>query len=364
MGRNILVMGGTGAMGIHLVKILENLQDNVYVTSRSKRISTKNVHYIQGDAHEITFIKKVLSQRRYNAIIDFMTYSTAEFKERYTEYLDATDQYFLLSTARVYAQSDIIKENSPRLLDVVNDSEYLKTDEYALCKARQEDILKNSGKKNWTIIRPYMTYSENRLQLGIFDKDTFVYRAIHGRPIVVSNDIISHTTTLTYGYDVSHCITKLIGNPKAYGETFHITTDKTIPWMDVLNIYMKAIEEKTGKEQKVVITPRSNQLDYPVQCYQVLYDRMYDRKFDNSKIIEAIGDYTFMDPYIGIKKCIDSFLEKPYFSLPSGKIEGTNDHYSHSFTPLNEFVGLKNKISYLLYRISPNICNKIRKILK
>ena len=32
MKRNILVMGGTGAMGIHLVKILENLQDNVYVT--------------------------------------------------------------------------------------------------------------------------------------------------------------------------------------------------------------------------------------------------------------------------------------------------------------------------------------------
>ena len=363
MKRNILVMGGTGAMGIHLVKILENLQDNVYVTSRSKRASTKNIHYIQGNAHNINFIQEILNQRHYDAIIDFMTYSTLEFNKRYTEYLNGTDQYFLLSTARVYAQSDIIKEDSPRLLDIIKDSEYLKTDEYALCKARQEDILKNSGRKNWTIIRPYMTYSENRLQLGIFDKDTFVYRALHGRPIVVSNDIMSHTTTLTYGYDVSACIAKLIGNPKAYGEVFHITTDKTIPWMDVLNIYVKAIEEKTGKEQKVVITERSNQLDYPIQCYQVLYDRVYDRRFDNTKILKAIGNYTFTDPYIGLRKCIDSFLNNPYFSILSGKLEGTNDYYSHTHTPLSEFVGLKNKIRYIISLVS-NKNGLVKKLIK
>lgn len=364
MERNILVMGGTGAMGIHLVKILENLQDNIYVTSRSKRMSTKNVHYIQGNAHDINFIKGILSQRHYDAIIDFMTYSTEEFKKRYAEYLKSTEQYFFLSTARVYAQSEIITEDSPRLLDVINDNEYLKTDEYALCKARQEDILKNSGRKNWTIIRPYMTYSENRLQLGIFDKDTFVYRALHGRPIVVSNDIMSHTTTLTYGYDVSSCMIKLIGNSQAYGETFHITTDKTIPWMDVLDIYVKAIEEKTQKAQKVIITERSNQLDYPIQCYQVMYDRVYDRKFDNTKIIKAIGNYTFIDPYTGIKKCIDSFLNNPYFSIPSGKIEGTNDYYSHVYTPLREFVELKNKIRYIIYRTNPNLCSQIKRLLK
>ncbi len=108
-------------MGIHLIKILENLQDNVYVTSRSKRASTK----IQGNAHNINFIQEILNQRHYDAIIDFMTYSTLDFKKRYTEYLNGTDQYFLLSTARVYAQSDIIKEDSPRLLDIIKDSEYL-----------------------------------------------------------------------------------------------------------------------------------------------------------------------------------------------------------------------------------------------
>ena len=35
-----------------------------------------------------------------------------------------------------------------RLLDISKDDKYLRTDEYALAKARQENILQKSG-KNW-----------------------------------------------------------------------------------------------------------------------------------------------------------------------------------------------------------------------
>lgn len=46
-----------------------------------------------------------------------------------------------------------LTENSPRLLETVQDLEYKKTDEYALAKARQEDILYQSGFSNYTIVR-------------------------------------------------------------------------------------------------------------------------------------------------------------------------------------------------------------------
>ena len=77
-----------------------------------------------------------------------------------------------------------ITEKSKRLLDVCTDEEYLKTDEYALTKVRQENILLSSGKKNWTIIRPYITYNVERLQLGVYEKENWLYRALHGRSIV------------------------------------------------------------------------------------------------------------------------------------------------------------------------------------
>ena len=228
---NILVLGGTGAMGIHIVKILSQQGHHVFCTSRIEREQERNITYIVGDAHNMIFMKSLLNKKYYNAIIDFMTYTTNDFRIRYESLLGATDQYFFLSSSRVYADDSIITEDSPLILDTIKDKKYLKTDEYALCKARQEVILKKSGKNNFTIIRPYITYSENRLQLGVLDKDTFIYRALKGRPIVISDDIMQHVTTLTYGYDVATCIARLIGNVKAFGEAFHITMGQSIRWV-------------------------------------------------------------------------------------------------------------------------------------
>ena len=162
----VLVLGGTGAMGQPLIKQLSLQGDDVYVTSRRKYESKDNIHFIQGDAHDLQFIKQQL-RTEYDVIVDFMIYGTETFKERADLYLNATGQYMFLSSARVYAQSkEPIKEDSPRLLDVCKDKDYLRTDEYALAKARSEDILFNSEKNNWTIIRPYITYNIKRLQLG------------------------------------------------------------------------------------------------------------------------------------------------------------------------------------------------------
>ncbi|MFW5804660.1 MAG: NAD-dependent epimerase/dehydratase family protein [bacterium] len=234
----VLVLGGTGAMGIHLVKLLATNEINTFVTTRKKIKSEKNLTYIQGNAKETSFIKKLL-QERWDAIIDFMVYKTNEFEEQASLLLNATNQYIFLSSSRVYANSENpIDENSPRLLDVSDDKVFLETDEYSLTKARQENILINSGLKNWTIIRPYITYSENRLQLGVLEKEQWLYRALKGRTIVFSKDMISKQTTLTYGEDVSKGIFSLIGNNDALANTFHITTNKSQTWGEILKTYI------------------------------------------------------------------------------------------------------------------------------
>lgn len=356
---NILVLGGTGAMGVHLVQILADDGYNVDVTSRKIRKDGRNVHYIQGDAHDISFIEKICINKRYHAIVDFMTYTTEHFKSCYKLYLKSTDQYFLLSTSRVYANAETIKESTPRLLDVVDNIEYLATDEYALKKAREEDILRNSLSDNYTIIRPYKTYSEKRLQLGSLDKETVIQRALKGHAIVVPMDIMDHITTLTYGRDVAYAIAKLIGKKEAMGETYHITADKTISWMDVLNIYKKALEEKMGKAVKIVAIPTSPELRHPIVKWQIMYDLYYDRKFDNSKIKSAVPDLQFTDPYVGLEKCVKEFLDSPSYLYFDARHEGICDHYAHNFTSPFLFKGYKQKIIYLLYRLFPNLMDRV-----
>lgn len=221
----ILILGGTGAMGVPLVKLLSAKDDmNVYVTTRSKKESMGNITYIQGNAKEVDFFNSLMD-RNYDVIIDFMVYSTDELKNRLEVLLSKTRQYFFFSSSRCYADSkEPIKEDSPRLVDVCEDPEYLALDEYGMAKGREENLLRSTGKKNWTIIRPYITYNSYRIQLGVYEKENWLKRILEGRTIVFPKDIADKKTSLTYGPDVAGAILDLIGNEKAYGEAFHITT--------------------------------------------------------------------------------------------------------------------------------------------
>ena len=348
---NILVLGGTGAMGVHLVEFLSQRGDAVFVTSRRERPSRKNVTYIRGDAHDNVFLQTLLDSRRWDAIVDFMVYRTGEFRHRMPQLLAATAQYVFLSSSRVYADSaEPITEDSPRLLDVSADAAYLKTDEYALTKARQENELRaDCGAGNWTIVRPYITYSEIRLQLGVLEKENWLYRALHGQTIVFSKDIADRMTTLTYGYDVARGIAALIGNDKALGEAFHITCNYPIRWSEVLDIYLDVLESKTGQRPKVKMLNKS-----PFISPQVVYDRYYNRVFDNTKINGFIDTATFTEPHTGLRQCLEAFLEKPQFGEIGIERTALFDRIAGERTPLSAFSGIKHKTAYLLYRNCPS----------
>ncbi|MDY9918629.1 MAG: NAD(P)H-binding protein [Proteiniphilum sp.] len=348
---NILIFGGTGAMGAHLIDILStDKQNQIYVTSRAKRKSHDNIHYFEGNAHDVEFIKPIL-EKKWDAIIDFMVYSSHEFNGRAALFLESTSHYIFLSSARVYANSnEKLTENSPRLLDSSDDLEYHATDEYALSKARQEDILRKSGKKNWTIIRPYITYSSDRLQLGVLEKEEWLYRALHGRTIVFSKDICTKFTTLTFGYDVSKGIAALIKNEKAYGEAFHITNDNEQSWENILDIYRKVLTKHLKKTPKVkFVSIDSMEKIHPAK-YQIHYDRLYNRLFDNKKINEFINTQSFTPIEEGLTACLEQFLRSPCFKNINWKNEAIKDRISGEFTPLQEIKGGKQIIKYLIFR--------------
>lgn len=242
----ILVLGGTGAMGVPLVERLSK-DNHVIVTTRSEQKNKPNVTYLKGNAKEHVFFSKLMT-RIYDVIVDFMVYGTAEFAQRMPILLEHTKQYVFFSSSRCYADSRTgIKEDSARLVDVCDDSEYLATDEYGMAKGREENLLWNSGKKNWTIIRPYITYNDYRIQLGVYEKENWLRRALEGRTIVFPEDIASKKTSLTYGPDVAGAIVELIGNQRALGEAFHITTEESHTWGEVLNFYCKKFRKLQEK---------------------------------------------------------------------------------------------------------------------
>lgn len=281
------------------------------VTTRKHIDNYGNVEYIQGNAQDDSFLLPLLRSRRWTAIVDFMAYNTAEFAKRYPVLLDNTDQLVYLSSSRVYAESTSpITEESPRLLDVCEDKTYTSTDEYALAKARQENMLRSSGKRNCTIIRPYITFSQYRLQLSSLEKEYWLKRVLDGKTIVFSKDLAGKTTTFTYGEDVARGIAAIIGRKEALGEAFHITANQSYKWSELLEVYLNAIEEKTGTRPKVLLTYRWQDY-YGGGRWQVKYDRLFNRVFDNSKINKFIDTSTFSDTKQALSHCVKSFIESP-----------------------------------------------------
>lgn len=352
----ILILGGTGAMGRHLVKFLEEQGYSVYVTSRTRSGVSGNVNYIQGNAHDQVFLHSLLSQR-WEVIVDFMVYSTLIFGERYTHLLEATKQYVFISSARVYADSEqLITEKSPRILDTVEDREYLKTDEYALAKARQEDLLFANTMKNWTIVRPYITYDDERLQLGVLEKEDWLYRALHNRSIITAIDIQTKQTTLTAGKDVAAGICALLGQSAALGEAFHITATQSITWKEISNIYLDVLKRKKINA-KLVEQDLDDFLVWRKGRYQVFYDRLFNRVFDNEKINRFIDTSKFITPYSGLDICLTNFLSKnTYIFKPlNWQEEALKDRALNETTSLSEIIGAKQKIKYQIFKNLPVI---------
>ena len=285
--RKALVLGGTGAMGMYLVPELASLGYEVRVVSLDNAVSDHpRISYVKADAQNNEYLKELLKER-FDVIVDFMIYSTERFRERYDILLQNTSHYIFLSSYRVYDGKFPVTENTPRLLDVSTDKDFLATEDYALYKARQEDILQNSGYDNWTIVRPAITYSKFRFQLVTLEAPVVVARAMKGLPVVLPKEALSAQATMSWAGDVAKMMSRLIFNSAAYRERFTLATAEHHTWCEIADYYKEII----GLNYVVADTEDYLKIMGSSQGarYQLAYDRLFQRIVDNSKILRTTG---------------------------------------------------------------------------
>lgn len=372
MINNVLLLGGTGAMGVHLANILSTNGVQVYITSRKVRTDSDNIFFIKGNAKNLFFLTEVIKSHVWNCIVDFMTYSTADFQKVIDLLLANTKQYIYLSSSRVYSDiGNLITEDTPRLLDVCTDLKYLATDEYALYKAREEDILHKSKWKNYTIVRPYITYSEIRLPLGVLEKEIWISRVLKGKSIVIQKEVLNKITSLAYGEDVALVIANLIDKPCVMGETYNITTNENTTWGHILEIYLDSLEKILGRRPKVcfcetfcfsplrmlknwfkdIIHLGSYNFtndDYSIN-YQLKFDRMFNRAFDNKKTDTIIKiEYNKVDDKLG--ECTRNFVANPIYNNSNWPLQFIFDRIANEKTCFKDIPSFSLKFQYILIR--------------
>ena len=239
--KKILVIGGTGAMGVYLVPELLSLGYKVDVVASDLPVSDNpNLTYTKLNAKDFGTMSELV-KKGYDAIIDFMVYPTsAEYEVFLPMYLKNTNHYFYLSSYRVYADEEHpVKETSPRLLDVSRDEILLSSGDYCIYKAQGEDYLKASSFNNWTILRPAITYSKRRFQLVTLEMDTVVKRMLEGKTLLLPEEAMNVQATMSWGGDVGRMIARLVLNPVAYREAYSVCTSEHHTWGEIAEIYKK-----------------------------------------------------------------------------------------------------------------------------
>lgn len=340
---NILLIGGTGVIGNSLTQQLLNTNFNIYITTRNETLeSYDNIIYLHGNSLDKRFIADVVKSVKYDVIIDFMVYATNSFKCIIDLYLDSCKHYIFLSSYRVY--SDVgkkkITEKSIRLIDDSSiDVNYRSSEEYAIKKAKQENIIFSKEKKNWTVLRPSITFGKNRFQLFCFEASLFMPRLSNNLAIILPKDIGEIKTTYTDSDLAAQYISSLINNPLAFGEVFNLCSSNSVQWKEILQFY--------SKEYNALF----HQVDYSafetlhLNQYQVKYDRMLNRELSNLKLKSTIdADFREMDLFEKLKSSIKK-SSKYYFT--GGRINGRMDKMLGQCN-INQIISFKGKMLYYI----------------
>lgn len=327
--RRALLLGGTGAMGVYLQDELASVGWDVVVTSRRRRAPQPGVMFLEGNAKDPAFLKS-LAAENYDAVVDFMTWAPDAFEDVLPVLLGMSQQYVFVSSYRVFADTPVITESSPRLLETCPDKRYTAGGEYAIAKAREEDLLRDSGVSNWTIVRPAITYSKGRFQLGTLEAGEWLWRALRGLPVPMAREVLERQCTLSWGRDVARMIARLLGNSATHGEDFNVSTSKHQPWAKVLGLYRSMLDFEVQEVSLATFERyccwRDRNLGY---CPQLRYDRLVNRVVDNSKVLSATG---FVEDDLagigeGLSLEFERFLQDPSFPAGvSAYAQGGADH--------------------------------------
>ena len=286
--KKVLVLGATGAMATYLVPAL--LEKGMYVTGVSlDDVTSDHPHLrsVKGNAMDKAFLAEILADG-YDAIVDFMVYKRKEiFEEYYKLYLENTSHYIFLSTYRIYADESPITENSLRLLEAEKPSDFVSFEEYSIYKAEEEDLLRSSEYRHFTIVRPAITYSQCRFQLTTLEANVLIYRMLNGKTVILPEGAMDCEATMSWAGDVAKMLSAIILNPKTYGETYTVSTAEHHTWRQIAEMYSRigGLKYITVKNEEYI-----KLLGGSIAAKQQLeYDRCYNRIIDNSKILQLCG---------------------------------------------------------------------------
>lgn len=286
----VLLIAGGGTLGGYACEELLKRGCEVDVICLEDRISDcKNLKFYKKCA-DLAFLNDFLSDKFYDGIVNFIHYNnTEEYKNVHTLLSKKTNHLIFLSSYRVYSDKQIpITEAAPQLYDISDDEEFLNSEDYAVPKSKNEKyIINDSGTKNWTIVRPVISFSYRRFDIiSVFSgQDIIKYSKTH-EPIFLPSDARNLTAGLDWAGNTGKLIALLLLTDKSMGEAYTVSSGQNLKWCEIADIYTKLLGLRF---EWVEMREYLERLKIDKIPWGLKYDRMFERNIDCSKIMNATG---------------------------------------------------------------------------
>jgi len=285
----VLFIGGTGIISTAVSELAIEKGMDLYQFNRGKRSEffTDGVKLIKGDISDREGMKSLLKDYEFDVVVDWLAFNPSDIERDIKLFKNRTNQFILISSASVYQKpldNYLIKETTP----TVNLFWQYARDKIAC----EERLIKEYKEKDFpvTIVRPSFTYGVTLIPAVVTNNKkpmTLINRMRNGKKIIVPGDG-SSLWVMTHNSDFAKGFVGLIGNEKAIGETFHITSDEVLTWDQII----KTICRVAGVEPNIIHIPSDFINAYaPNTGEELLGDKSVSVVFDNTKIKKFVPDF-------------------------------------------------------------------------
>jgi nucleoside-diphosphate-sugar epimerase len=309
-----LFIGGTGLISSACSELALSSGNELVILNRSiskKHPVPEGAILLKGDVRsDEEQVYRQLADQRFDAVVDFIAFTVDDIERDLAYFGKKTDQFVFISSASAYQKPP---------------SHYLITEEtvlenpfwqYSRDKIACEDRLKEAYHKVGfpiTIIRPSLTYGPSQIPFCVGSWQhpwTVIDRIKKGKKIIVPGDGTS-LWVMTWNGDFAKGLIGLLGNQKAIGEVFQITSDEVLTWDQIYLEAFRALE----MEPNIVHIPTELITAYwPEAVGSLKGDKSNSVVFDNSKIKQFVPDFRCRVNWAdGLRKSIAWHETHPWF---------------------------------------------------
>jgi nucleoside-diphosphate-sugar epimerase len=327
MPLKVLFIGGTGIISSACTRLALQQGIELYLLNRGKtdREAPQNAGIITADIRDVDQARRALDGFHFDVVVNWVSFTPEHVQADLDLFREKTGQYIFISSASAY-------QSPPPLLPVTESTPLKNTIwEYSRQKIACENLLMQQYREAdfpVTIVRPSHTYDERTIP--VHGRYTIIDRMRKGQKVVIHGDGTS-LWTLTHHMDFAKGFVPLLGNPRAVGESVHITSDESLSWNQ---IYME-LALAAGGDLRPVYVPSAIISTFDRRWGEsMLGDKSHSMVFDNTKIKRLAPGFAASIPFAqGAREIVAWFDANPLH-------QSVDDEFNHM---LDDMIGRMEK---------------------